>query len=262
MHRASPMMISFGLVVATCGSALGQQRISPVTINPGAGSAPGVTVNLTPPYVYGTPNIYGGFPGVYGGAVVVSPGGWNYPGGGYYGNPGYGPGSLDVLSQQALASSRYELQTAQASEAYAKANFFQQQAIGESIRNAQAMQPPPIRERYNAKTARPKGSVHAPKGEPTLALDQLMTRDGGILWPSAAPANTARGDFDAAIANLAKAFQTEGKADVDDINAARNLLQAYGVPALAKVRREKPTQAPAMKTFLNSLDATLAGWAK
>ena len=45
-------------------------------------------------------------------------------------------------------------------------------------------------------------------------------------------------------------------------NTARDALQAYGVPALAKVRREKPAQATAMKTFLNSLDSTLVGWAK
>ena len=278
MRRASTLMISLGLVTASGVAALGQERVNPVTINPGApsmGSAGSVILNLTPGYAFGTPWAYGGFPTVYGGGIVVSNGGWGYPATGFYGNGygglGFGPGSMSdspwndpVAREQrhALAASRYEMQNAQATEAYAKANYFQQKAIAAAIENAKAAPPPPIQERFNARTARTRGSRIAARVDPTLPLDKLVTRGGGVLWPAAAPKDDARDGFDAVMATLAKQFEDAGKADVKDVNAARDALQAYGVPALAKVRREKPAQAAAMKTFLNSLDATLVAWAK
>ena len=272
MHRAASLMVSIGLVAVSSAAALGQQQVNPVTINPGAsggGTANGLTVNLSPTYAFGYPYAYGGFPTVYGGGVFVSNGSGFFTGTGYYGGySGYGFGTSsfdDPLARQqqyALANSRYEMQNAQASEAYAKANYFQQQAIAASIKNAQAAPQPPIRERFNARTTRPRGAVQPAKAEPNLALDKLVNKDGDVLWPTAAPKDGSRDEFDAAIASLAKQFQDAGKADVQDVNATRDLLQKYGVPALAKLRRDRPAQAPALKTFLNSLDATLVGWAK
>ena len=280
------IVLAIGLIALLGGRAVAQ-RTSPVTINPGAsrGNLPSYGSNTT----FSSTTVYGGFPGVYGGGFY-GPGGY---GGGIYGTGGYGGGVIvapgpygvvspgynlnvgpfgygggwsDPIQQQqryALNNSRYELQNAQASEAYAKANFFQQAAEATARENAQAAAAAtPIRERYNVRTTRAKGTTHVPKAAPTLPLDKLMTPAGKVLWPEGAPSDEARTEFDAAIAAVAKDFRDSGHAEVQDVNAARDALYAFGTPALAKVRRENPAKAPALKAFLNSMDATLIGWAK
>jgi hypothetical protein len=263
----SRILLPFGLLALAAGPALAQQRVNPVTINPNPSN--GAVINYGTNYFYGAPGVYGGFPGVYGAPAVVAPGAYGVvsPGYGFNVGPfGYGDNAwsdpIGRQQQYALANSRYDLQNAQANEAYAKANFFQQAAIATALQNQNAGQAPEIRERYNARTARPKGAARAPKADAPLSLDKLMTRQGAILWPDKAPKNDARAAVDEAIAKLAQQFATDGKADVQDVNAARDALHAYGQPALNKLRKDHPTLSPAFRTFLNSLDATLVGWAK
>src|SRR5690348_777910 len=74
---------------------------------------------------------YGGYG--YGGYGYGGYGGWGGYGGGYYGAFGgmgmtYDEQQAVKQSAMALAASRYDLQNAQAVEAYSKANLYDQQA--------------------------------------------------------------------------------------------------------------------------------------
>jgi hypothetical protein len=89
-----------------------------------------------------------------------------------------------------------------------------------------------------------------------------MTKDGAVLWPQTSPVDESRQKVDTSIASIAKQFQDTGKATVQSVNEARQALQVYGQPALAKVRSDRPATATAFKAFLNNLDASLAGMAK
>ncbi len=209
---------------------------------------------------------YGGFP-VYAGSV--SDFGGPVSTFGNQGYSGYGPMPLyaspwnDPLGRQQIfemGNERYGYQVPAPSANYSLTHSFQRQAIGATLGNPQGT--PVIRERFNAKTAKPKAANHAAKEAPVVPLNRLMSPDGKPLWPDAAPKNDERYAFDTALAKLAAEFKTEGKADVHDVNVARDALHAYGVPALAKIRKDRPSQAPAFKAFLNGMDATLTGWAK
>lgn len=283
--RRHLLRVGAAATVAACLAfpARAQQRVSPVTINPGAGGGLGAGgLNITvpsygPTVVYTPPfgGYYGGYGGYYGGGVaVVSSGGWGAPIPGY-GGYGFGPFGYNntnnpassfedpVERQQriALANSRYDLQTAQTAKAYAEANYFQQQAMAAAQQNEPETPPAPVREKYNVRTttarSRPRASTAAPK----VPLDQLMTPEGQIKWPAAAPADAARARVDDAIGAIAKQFKQDGKASVQSVNEARDALYAFGLPALADVRKTKPSSGPEFKDFLNGLDAALTGMA-
>ncbi|MDB5349390.1 MAG: hypothetical protein JWN86_637 [Planctomycetota bacterium] len=262
-----------GLAVSVSASQAPAQQLNPVTINPGAGGGfNGGGINLTVPQygpiiIYGSPYGYNGY-GNYGAFGVVSPG-WTAPIPGY-GGYGFAPGGYNIpptyddplyrQQQYAMNASRYNLQNAQATKAYQEANFFQQQAIATAMNNAQ--QAPAVREQFNVRSAAPRSRSRAPRQTSTVPLDQLITKDGAVLWPQSSPVDPSRERVDTAIAAIAKQYQDDGKATVQSVNEARNALSAYGHPALTEVRKERPQSAAVFKSFLNNLDVSLAGMAK
>jgi hypothetical protein len=265
------MIATLGLAatILVAQPALGQ-TVNPVTVNPGAGTGSGINLTIPqygPTVIYSSPYGYGGVPYGYGGVGAVSSG-WTGPIPGY-GGYGFGPfgynsvGDSPLAQQQqlALANSRYDLQNAQAAKAYAQANFFQQQAVATAMQNTKNA-PPPIREQFNVRTAAPKSRKHAAKAAPAIPLDKLMTPDGSVQWPDAAPANQARNTFDDKAEALARTFSSGKKPTVREVNEARDALYAYGTPALAEVRSKTPDAAQSLKDFLNGMDATLVSWAK
>ncbi len=272
--------------VLTAASAMAQHP-SPVTINPGGGGsafgAGGININIPasaptvinyPAYGYSGYNhggYYGGY-GYYGGLAVVAPG-WSapIPGVGGYGfspggyNVGYGPNGgagispydqqLAAQQQYAMNASRYDLQTAQAAEAYQRANLYQQQALSMAVNNAKEQAA--LRQKFSVKTMEPKYSNAPAKVAPNVPLNDLLNDDGTPKWPGIAPKNDLRAQADSAIAAVAKDFRQDGQATVQDVNDARDALYAYGRPALATVRRQHASQGSSFKDFLNNLDVAL-----
>ena len=262
-------------LAAIWGTGLAQaQKVNPVTINPGGGGGgfSGGGINITvpqygPTIIYGSPYGYGGYRNT-GYVGVVAPG-WSAPIPGYggYGTGFGGYGGVSVYDdplvrqqQYALNASRYNLETAQATKAYQEANFFQQQAIATAMNNARQNQA--VREQFNVRSATPKSRSHAQRNAPTVPLDQLMSKEGAVLWPQTSPVDESRERVDVAVAAIAKQFQEHGKATVQSVNEARNLLSAYGHPALAAVRKDRRETATVFKSFLNNLDTSLAAMAK
>jgi hypothetical protein len=265
--------------VAALGAtpAFGQQRVNPVTINPGAGrpggsgspstsrptgrrsatcrrsgaSTSGATdqdiIPRSPARVRGCPGPgYGGFGlGPYG---VVNA---NNPASSF-------PDPIEQQQRIALANSRYDLQTAQTTKAYAEANLLQQQAMAVARQNADAA--PPVRERFSTRTGASRARGRAATATPTVPLDQLMTPEGQVQWPPSAPGGEARDRVDAAVAEIAQEFQKDGSASAQAVNEARDALYAYGLPALADVRKNRPAAGPEFKAFLNNMDAASSKW--
>ena len=267
-------------IVVTAASCVGAtthaQNVNPVTINPGAGgnggginfSVPSYGSNVAYSAPFGGYGGYGGYGGTTGGIGIVSTGTWGAPipaYGGYGFAPfGYNmtnvaiggmPDPIGMQQNYALANSRYDLQTAQTARAYAEANFFQQQALSAARQNGQGQ--PQARERFNVRTAASRSRRQATVPKPTVPMDQLMTRDGQVKWPASAPSGEGRDRVDTAVSEIAKEIQQDGAADVATVNEARDALYAFGLPALAQVRKTRPASGPEFKDFLNNVDAVL-----
>ena len=217
---------------------------------------PVTNVNITVPYGYGygypVVAAYGaGYPGWGWGA------GWDYYYGGPFGGIGYSLYDVEALKQQqyALNDSRYNVENAQATQAYAAANFYQQQAIATAMENAR--QTAAMRPKYDPTTGSPAMAPQPTPGHPTVPLDRLIDEKGQVIWPAFAPRNDARGAADSAYQVAAQEYRQRGRASVAAALDAREKLYAYGRPALAKVRREQPPAGEPFKDFLNNLDVSL-----
>jgi hypothetical protein len=263
-----------GLVATSTASA---QFVNP---NASQGASPfsggRVTINTVPVYggnVFYSPP-FGGYNGYYGAvAPSVSSGGWtgNAPGYGGYGFAPFGynaplapPMTMeDPIQQQqriALNNSRYDLQTAQTAKAYAEANLFQAQAMATANQMGDPLQTP-IRDKFNVRTMAPRSHRKTGAVAAKVPIDQLMTQQGQVKWPAAAPAGEGRDLVDAGTTALAEQVRATGKASVQAVNDARDSLYSYGLPALADVRKNSPADAAAFKDFLNNMDATLLSMA-
>jgi hypothetical protein len=230
----------------------------PVGGHPGYG---GTTVlNLYAPYSYGygygyTPYVatggYGGYPGWGWGA------GWNYYYGGPFGGAGYSLYDIDMLKQQqyALNASRYNVETAQAAQAYQAANYYQQQAVATALNNYKEQAA--LREKFNTANAAPALAPKPTPGHPTVPLESLYDRRGQVIWPAVATRNDNRDAADSAMQVVVQEYRKRGRASVASVLDARDKLYAYGRPALSHVRRQRPTAGEPFKDFLNNLDVSL-----
>ncbi|HWE39485.1 MAG TPA: hypothetical protein VG406_23235 [Isosphaeraceae bacterium] len=190
--------------------------------------------------------------------------GWGWPGYGFgygWGNPFFGMGMSPfdqwAYRQQmyALNVSRYNVQTAQAVNAYQQANLFQQEAVGQALSNMKQYQA--IQEKYSPKTG---ARIGLPGEEvPVTALlprNGMFNDDGTLRWPEIAPKNRYRDEVDTAVdAALKDAQANGGKASVTLVAEAKNRLQDYGQPALRLVRQQTARAVGnRLRDFLNSLD--------
>jgi hypothetical protein len=211
------------------------------------------TINVAyPAYGY-----YGGYyPYNYGGAYFGGGwsgwGGWGYNSG-PFGGAGYSLADIEMLKQQqaSLNASKYNLENAQAVQAYQSANYYQQQAVNTYLSNMKMSQE--MQQKYNAETA----ARVAASRKPPRPFEQLVAADGNVLWPEYAPANQNRAAVDEAIRNAETERRQNGQATVQTVNQARKKLIAYGQPALSRVRRERPGFGNSFRDFLNELDVSL-----
>lgn len=207
---------------------------------------------------------FGGYGGVGGGYGI---GDFGYVGGtlgnginGYNGYGSYGVTAYDQAMMQneqySLANSRYNMQTAQANQAYAEADYYRQKALQASIDNQNLTSG--LRQTYGIKSSQPRyHHAPVPANAAPVDLNSVIGENGAIRWPSIAPQNDARHLADEAIGQVASKFRNGKTPDVQSVNDARDALYAYGRPALASIRRVHASKAAEMKDFLNNLDRGL-----
>jgi hypothetical protein len=145
------------------------------------------------------------------------------------------------------------------------ANLYNQQSMAQAIENQrqmQAMQP-----RSDVRNQAPRtGSSSARENRESLPRNQVVSPDGKVLWPGRAPNEgelaRSRSAAEAAIRVAVKEFEASGKASVQSVVAAKELLYAYGKPAIQKLATENDAAAKNLFRFLASLEQflnTLAG---
>jgi hypothetical protein len=107
---------------------------------------------------------------------------------------------------------------------------------------------------WNASTgqARPR-----PQPAPRMSRTELLSADGAILWPSAAPEDSARRAVEAAVQRAVHTETQSGHATVREVIDARNKLSAYAHVALPEVRARNAADANGLETFMVELGKTL-----
>jgi hypothetical protein len=109
------------------------------------------------------------------------------------GVPGIGVSPWNPIVQQqlnlGLRMARYNMYNAWADQSNAAANLYYQQAMAQSIQNAQQQQQlvPP---RYDIRTRQPAPAGSSEPTEPKhLPRNKVLAEDGKVLWPDSMPAS-------------------------------------------------------------------------
>lgn len=199
-------------------------------------------------YGYGYGYGYGGYAGSYGG----------------FGNIGMSLYDQEIAKQQMYAESvsRYQLQTAQAAEAYQSASLMQQKAIATAMENERRAQALDEKNYRQAKDAQAEQLAER-RTYVATHMDELFDPEGKVRWPEGAPVGgdlAARlQEANAAIQAANQEYRSKGQAGVQDVVEAKRALYAYGHPALDRLRSSgvlRSRYAP-MLAFLQGLDAAL-----
>jgi hypothetical protein len=198
--------------------------------------------------------------------------GYGYGGFGYGGYPGYGFMGMSLADQwmlkyqqYALNASRYNLMNAEASTAYQAANLMHQQALQTMLQNYSggkyAGGGASVPRTYGDEGG---GDGRKPAGD--IPFDQLVARDGQVLWPLGAPEDGDLGSrkqrATAAIQQLLKDRGEGRDAPVRQVVRARRALSDYAVPAAREIKADHPDDYDDWVNYVSSLDRglrTLAG---
>lgn len=94
-----------------------------------------------------------------------------------------------------------------------------------------------------------------------LSRSQVLSSDGKVLWPEKAPGDgelgKSRSAAEAAITAAYKEFKAGGKASVKNVVEAKELLYAYGHPALDKAAGQSRQANHGLLHFLTSLERAI-----
>lgn len=199
--------------------------------------------------------------GGYGFGAGYGFGGWG--GGGWgFGDIGMSPYDQAMVKEQFYANNaaRFNLQNAQAEQAFQSANLMRQQALNTALEN-QRLAYQIAKDRYDIRGRQASASQAA---APAIPLDSLIDDDGQVLWPDYAPSGGAHAErrqrADAAIKVAYLGYKKDGHAGVNEVVDARRRLHAYGQPALDLLGTRGDARARAeLLGFLNALDAAVDG---
>ncbi len=245
---------------------------SPITANTGFGNAYagyGAGYNnvvMTPfgvysPYGLGYGVGYGGYGPGYGMGYGLGYGG--YGGLGY--TIGLSPYDQSMIKSQryGLNASRYNLNNARATKAYAAANFYNDLAaatVASSYKTSTGIKPTYSISTGGAKLSpqvRQEMAAHA-RAE-MIPREKLIDKNGHVLWPESMPTSSPemareKADVDAAVGVVAHEYATDGRASVRDVATAQEKLRDFGTKAIKELRSDKPAEAAGMAAFLGSLE--------
>jgi hypothetical protein len=235
--RPSPTLIAL---------ALGAAVLLPA---PRIASGQGLAYPYTPQYYPGAGDPYG---------INYN---WDYM---RYGLPGVGVSPWNPIVQAQLnlgmQTARYDAYNAWSAQMNQAANLFNQQAIAQAIENqrrAQMLEP-----RYDVRERTPRMPRADRQAAPaTLPSNLVLSPDGKVLWPGLAPAGgelaKKRAAAEAAILVAVKEFKAGGKASVQSVAEAKELLYDYGLPALRGLSAKNRPAAESLLRFFSSLEQTL-----
>jgi hypothetical protein len=166
---------------------------------------------------------------------------------------------MQPMANPGMTPTPYSVYGPVGAEVYQGANPLNPEAAQamQTQRQMQAMEP-----RYDVrkKTRRTVQSKARQASKP-LTLSQVLSTDGKVVWPSKAPNDgelgKSRAAAEAAIMAAYKEFKAGGKASVQNVVEAKELLYAYGHPALDKAAGQSRQAAQGLHHFLSSLEKAI-----
>jgi hypothetical protein len=186
-----------------------------------------------------------------------------------YGFMRYGQGGFEGSPYNAMAQSQLNMGMGlapyggygpAATETYQGANQNLQQAATQAMQNQRQMQAMELRFDVRKRTPRTMPSKER-QANKLLPRNQVLSSDGKVLWPSKAPSDgelgKSRAAAEAAIKDAYKEFKAGGKASVQNIVEAKELLYSYGHPALDKAAGQSRQAAQSLHRFLSSLERAI-----
>jgi len=189
-------------------------------------------------------------------------------GAGTYGGYGTSPyeysyGTYQGYSNAPYYASGYSVANGQVETGYQAANrLFQQPAPSFASQTSVGLQP-----LYNKTTSLPGmfGSSRKVMARarilPKVPRDQLLDKDGKILWPSAAPDDSAtsgtRRAAEDAVRVVVSAEKTHGSATVRDVVDAKKKLTTFAREALPIVSARDRVDSDVLERFIVELEKTL-----
>ncbi|MFO0892504.1 MAG: hypothetical protein U0790_25595 [Isosphaeraceae bacterium] len=186
---------------------------------------------------------------------------WDYM---RYGLPGVGVSPWNPIVQAQLnlgmRTAQYNMYNAWSANMYQAANLYNQQAIAQAIdnqRRAQTLEP-----RYDVRDRTPRMThPEPPPPHRSLPINEVLSPDGKVLWPGLAPAEgdlaQKRAAAEAAILIAVREFKANSRASVQSVAEAKELLFAYGHPAILKLGATNRPGAESLLRFFSSLEQVL-----
>jgi hypothetical protein len=181
-----------------------------------------------------------------------------------YGQGGFGGSPYNSMAQSELnfgtGPSPYDVYGRAPVEVYQGANQNIQEAATQAMQNQRQMQAMELRFDVRKRTPR---TVQAKERQANKLLprNQVLSSDGKVLWPSKAPDDgelgKSRAAAEAAIKVAYKEFKAGGKASVQNVVEAKELLYSYGHPALDKAAGQSRQAAQGLHHFLSSLERAI-----
>ena len=151
----------------------------------------------------------------------------------------------------------YDVYGPAAAQVYQGANQNIQDAATQALQNERQMQAMELRFDVRKKTPKTVQSKQR-QASKLLTRNQVLSSDGKVLWPSKAPSDgelgKSRAAAEAAIKAAYKEFKAGGKASVQNVVEAKELLYSYGRPALDKAAGQSRQAAQGLYHFLTSLE--------
>jgi len=181
-----------------------------------------------------------------------------------YGLGAVGGSSYDPMMQSQLnlgmGAAPYGAYGPAAAEIYQGANQNIQEAATQAMQNQRQMQAMELRFDVRKRTPRTVQSKER-QANKLLTRNQVLSSDGKVLWPSKAPSDgelgKSRAAAEEAIKVAYKEFKAGGKASVQNVVEAKELLYSYGHPALGKAAGQSRQAAQGLLHFLSSLERAI-----
>jgi hypothetical protein len=181
-----------------------------------------------------------------------------------YGPAGVGVSPWNPIVQAQLnlgmRTARYNSFNARSAGLDQAANLYNQQAVTQAIENQrqlEAMQPRNDARSQGSRTVRSSER----ENRETLPRNQVVSPDGKVLWPGRAPNDgdlaKARSAADAAVRVAVREYEANGKAALQSVVAAKELLYVYGKPAIQKLAAKNGAAAQSLFKFLSNLEQLL-----
>jgi len=159
---------------------------------------------------------------------------------------------------------------AETATAYQAANLFQNEALAERVDTYRRLKAnrgyAPDPGRYDVASGGPTPSAPADSGPRPIPINQIIAKDGEVLWPLGAPEEgdlaDKKGAASRAIREVAQQAMQGKPVPTSQVIAARNALADYANPAARWFEKNHKSDYDGFVNYIRSLDRGLRSLAE